>query len=284
MLRRLAVALLLTVLCSPAAFAQNDKQGSKDYPGIARMPDHYIYNYETSQYDAYTFPVTRNGKRTEERIEGKHLKIQYLTKKDVAKPSALQIARNYQNAVKAAGGQVVEEQPGDYWFNTTLLLKKDGNEVWIRVKADGPGDYWIFIVEREAMKQDVTMDAAAMSTELGAKGSVALYGIYFDTGKAVLKPESEPALAEVAKLLAGSPTLKVFVVGHTDMVGDAVTNLKLSQARAEAVVAALTGKHGVAAARLIAFGNGPYAPVASNKTDDGRAKNRRVELVEIATK
>jgi outer membrane protein OmpA-like peptidoglycan-associated protein len=68
------------------------------------------------------------------------------------------------------------------------------------------------------------------------------------------------------------------------MVGDAATNMKLSQARAQAVVSALTSKYGIAAARLIPFGNGPYSPVASNKNDEGRAKNRRVELVEIATK
>ena len=284
MLRRLAIALLLAVLCAPAAFAQNDKQGSKDYPGLTRMPDHYIYNYDMFQYDAYVFPVTQNGKRTEERVEGKLFKMQYLAKNDVAKPSALQIVRNYQNAVKAAGGQILDEQSGGYWRDTTLLLKKDAKEVWIHLKAGGPGDYWIFIVEHAAMQQDVTMDAAAMAKDLGVGGSVALYGIYFDTGKADLKPESEPALKEIAKLLTGSPTLKVFVVGHTDMVGDAATNMKLSQARAEAVVAAVVGKHGVAAARLIAFGNGPYAPVASNKTDEGRGKNRRVELVEIATK
>ena len=73
-------------------------------------------------------------------------------------------------------------------------------------------------------------------------------------------------------------------MGHTDMVGDATSNMKLSQARAQSVITALVSKHGIAAARLVAFGAGPWAPVASNKTDDGRAKNRRVELVEIATK
>jgi OOP family OmpA-OmpF porin len=163
------------------------------------------------------------------------------------------------------------------------VVDKDGKETWIHVKADGPGDYWLFIVEREAMKQDVTMDAAAMAGGLGENGRVALYGILFETGKADLKPESEPVLVEIAKLLTANATLKLYVVGHTDMVGDAAMNLKLSQARAEAVVAALVTKKGIAASRLIAHGSGPYAPVASNKTEEGRAKNRRVELVEIAT-
>jgi outer membrane protein OmpA-like peptidoglycan-associated protein len=140
------------------------------------------------------------------------------------------------------------------------------------------------IVEKQAMQQDVTLDASAMAKDIGETGRVAVYGIHFDTGKSELKPDSAPALAEIAKLLKNKPDLKVYVVGHTDMVADLGTNVALSQARAQAVVKALVGQQGIAAARLIAFGDGPYAPVASNKTEDGRARNRRVELVEIATK
>jgi outer membrane protein OmpA-like peptidoglycan-associated protein len=104
-------------------------------------------------------------------------------------------------------------------------------------------------------------------------------GILFDTGKATLRPESDAALAECAKLLAQSPALKVYVVGHTDNQGGLASNLALSAARADAVVKALVGRFKVAAARLAPYGAGPYAPVAANTTDDGRARNRRVELV-----
>jgi len=90
-------------------------------------------------------------------------------------------------------------------------------------------------------------------------------------------------VAEIAKLLKENVALKVAIVGHTDMVGDAAANLKLSQARAQAVITALVTKYGIAGARLMPFGNGPYAPVASNKAEEGRAKNRRVELVEFST-
>ena len=103
--------------------------------------------------------------------------------------------------------------------------------------------------------------------------------LFFDTGKADLKPESDAALAEVAKLLKADPALKVYVVGHTDNVASLELNTKLSQARADAVVQALVARHGVAAARLVGRGAGPLAPVASNDTEDGRARNRRVELV-----
>jgi OOP family OmpA-OmpF porin len=283
-LSRFVTALFLAFIFMPVALAQSDKPGSKDSPGIARMPDHYIYNYEDYPYDAFGFPIMKDGKRTDERIEGHTVKVHYLIRKPTLAPTALQIARNYQNAVKAVGGEVLDDHPGGYWHNTTLRMKKDGKEVWIMVKADNAGDYWLNIVERKAMQQDVAMDAAAMATGLGTSGSVALYGIYFDTGKSDIKPESDPTLQEIAKLLITNSVLRVFIVGHTDMVGDAAANMKLSQARADAVVAALVSKHRIPASRLVAFGNGPYAPVASNKTDEGRAKNRRVELVEIATK
>jgi len=147
-------------------------------------------------------------------------------------------------------------------------------------------EYDLTIIEKEAMKQEVqvTLDAAAMAGSIADNGSVAIYGINFDTAKSELKPESAPAIDEIVKLLTGHPELKVYIVGHTDMVGDTASNVKLSQARAQSVVGELVSKHGIAAGRLIAFGAGPYAPVASNRTDEGRAKNRRVELVEIATK
>jgi OOP family OmpA-OmpF porin len=135
------------------------------------------------------------------------------------------------------------------------------------------------IVETQAMRQDVTADAAVMGRELKSAGKTIIYGIYFDTGSAVIKPQSEPALVEMVKLLKGSPTLKAFIVGHTDTVGTLETNLKLSADRADALVKALVGR-GIAATRLKSAGVGPYSPIASNKDEEGRSQNRRVELVE----
>jgi OOP family OmpA-OmpF porin len=108
---------------------------------------------------------------------------------------------------------------------------------------------------------------------------VAVYGINFDTGKSAIKPESAQAIGEIAKLLTADPSLKLFVVGHTDNVGGVDSNIKLSQDRAEAVLQTLVRDHAIAPARLRASGCGPFAPVASNDTEEGRAKNRRVELV-----
>jgi outer membrane protein OmpA-like peptidoglycan-associated protein len=125
----------------------------------------------------------------------------------------------------------------------------------------------------------VTVNAAAMARALAESGHVALYGIYFDTNRAELKPESQAAIQEVASLLKGDPGLKLLVVGHTDNVGGYDANVALSERRANAVLQELTGKHGVAPGRLRAVGVGMAAPVAPNDADDGRAKNRRVELV-----
>jgi len=125
----------------------------------------------------------------------------------------------------------------------------------------------------------VKISADALTKGIGSVGHVAVYDILFDTGQANVKPESAAALAEIAKMLAANSALTVHVVGHTDNVGPLAQNLDLSKRRAQAVVTALTTTHKVAAARLRADGVGPLAPVASNDTDAGRAKNRRVELV-----
>ena len=126
----------------------------------------------------------------------------------------------------------------------------------------------------------VTVAASEMASAITATGRVALYGIYFDFNKADVKPESDPTLEQMAKLLKATPTLKLLVVGHTDAVGSFSSNMDLSQRRAAAVVQALVSRFGVAQGRLTPVGVSFASPVASNTTEEGRAKNRRVELVE----
>jgi outer membrane protein OmpA-like peptidoglycan-associated protein len=249
------------------------------------MPNTFLQTYNHLKYDAFKFPIaTVRNQDQYQSIEGERYFIRYKLKEGAERTSPLQKIRNYENATKAAGGQVVWDFiNGSNDGQATLRLHKGGSEVWIYVNAY-TAEYTLDIIEKQAMAQEVTVDASAMASSIADTGSVAIYGINFDTAKSDIKPESEPAIDEIAKLLTGNPALKVYIVGHTDMVGDAAANVKLSQARAQSVINALVTKHGIAAGRLIAFGNGPYAPVGSNKTDEGRAKNRRVELVEIATK
>jgi outer membrane protein OmpA-like peptidoglycan-associated protein len=135
-------------------------------------------------------------------------------------------------------------------------------------------------VEAKAREQNMeTISASEMNQSLQANGKVAIYGIYFDTNKADVKAESKPSLDQIGALLKQQPALKLHVVGHTDNVGNLPANLELSRRRADAVAALLAKDYGIARDRLTANGVANLAPVASNGSDAGRAKNRRVELV-----
>jgi OOP family OmpA-OmpF porin len=281
-LRSLLIAMAAMGFAS-AAFSQDDVAGSKDYPGITRMPGYFIYEYQEQAFDSFTFNVKVGNSSKEQAVEGHRYDYRYNLKDGATMPSPTQILRNYQNAARAAGGQVLFSGED----STTLRLTKNGKEAWIAVQtSNAPSGMFITmnIIEKEAMKQDVVMNADAMMQGLSETGQVAIYGIYFDTARSDIKPESEAALAEIARLLNAHPELRVYIVGHTDMVGDAAANVKLAQSRAQSVVTALSTKNGIPAGRMVPFGAGPYAPVATNRTEDGRAKNRRVELVEIATR
>jgi len=278
MTRKIALAALAGLLLMPvsAAGAPADKpdvRGCQDLPSFTRLGGFWLNNCADKDFDAYDFFVAKGKK---ERVEGRLSWVVYLPQPGLKPvPSTLQILRNYENAVKRAGGTVLLVEQN----RETMRLDKGGRQTWIEVFADHTSRYRITVVERGEMRQDVVADADALLGGLAASGHVAVEGIFFDTGKATLKAESQPALTEVGKLLAKQPALKLFVVGHTDAVGTPESNLALSQARAEAVLQALVQSHGVAAARLHPFGAGPFSPVASNDAEEGRALNRRVELV-----
>ena len=267
------IAAFILVLVTGRMAVAADKPGCKDHPLFpTRMPGYSIADCVSNEFDRYEFYTPRPPKHAE---EGRFTFITYRIDAGATEPSAVAVVRNYENAIKAAGGTIVASVP-NWWVNGTIVA--DGKEIWVQAER-GNGKIWLRIIEKEAMAQYITADAAAFAKDLDTTGHVAVYGIYFDTGKSDLKPESEPALKEVATLLAGDPALTLWVVGHTDAVGQVDANMTLSQARAEAVVHALVTTHGIAAARLRSYGVGPLAPVATNGTEDGRAKNRRVELV-----
>lgn len=138
----------------------------------------------------------------------------------------------------------------------------------------------VVAVEPKARERKmVTVTSDEMAKALAADGRIALYGIQFDTNKSTLRPESRETIAQIAKLMKSQPTLNANVVGHTDNVGDDASNKRLSQRRADAVVTALVEDHGIDEARLVPIGEGLDKPIADNGTEEGRAKNRRVELV-----
>jgi OOP family OmpA-OmpF porin len=162
----------------------------------------------------------------------------------------------------------------------SLYIARDTNDAGV-YKGSGRGMTLLEVVKSKTMRTGlVTVNAATMARRIAGSGHIALYGIYFDTDKASIKPKSKATLDQMAKLLKSHPSLKVFIVGHTDNVGSLAHNMALSRRRADAVVQALRRQYGIPAARLIPEGVGPLAPVASNHSSAGRAKNRRVELVE----
>ena len=120
--------------------------------------------------------------------------------------------------------------------------------------------------------------AVPLYDRLASEGKIITYAITFEVGKADLKPESMVEINRIAKLMHENPGLEFEVQGHCDATGSDKVNDPLSQKRAEAIVAALV-EQGIASARLTAVGKGSHAPIASNSTDEGRAKNRRVEFV-----
>lgn len=267
-------ALAVLIAASGLMAQQQDARGCQDHPLITRMPGYWIHHCQEIQFDAYNFIIGPNKQTV--RLEGQVWKYSYYPQSTLKPvPSELQIQRNFENAIKQQGGTVVYGEKS----RQTLKLDKDGQEIWIEVTSEFTGKYGFTILQKAEMAQDIAINAAALAQGLKTEGHMAVGGILFDTGKATIKPESAQAIGEVAKLLQADPGLKVFVVGHTDTVGSVDSNLKLSQDRAEAVLQALVGDHGVAAARLRAHGCGPFAPVASNDTEEGRTRNRRVELV-----
>lgn len=277
-MKRATIILLnlmyLSVLtCDVAQAAQQDAEGCKDHQLFTRLSDFHIKECEQKDFDQYTF-YAEQGKQVS--VEGRYTRIWYEINEGIKAPSRLAIIRNYQQAIKKIGGTVLFEN--DRY--TSLKIAKSGKEIWAQIDTAWTDGCQLFIVEKQEMAQEIAANAEAFSNDLRDTGHAAIYGIYFDTGQSVIKPESEAALEQIAKLLKGDNSLKVNVVGHTDNVGGIDSNMKLSQARADAVVMALTSKYGIVSTRLKAYGVGPLAPVASNKTDEGRAKNRRVELVE----
>jgi len=170
-------------------------------------------------------------------------------------------------------------------FHAIYKLARSGRTYFITVltvdgASEGTGTV-IDVVSPKAMEDGKVSVASAdaIGQGLKAEGKVAVYGINFDTGKDEIKPDSRPQLSQMAKVLMDQPTLKVFIVGHTDNQGTVESNLLLSQHRAIAIVAALTHEFAIAANRLQPRGLANFAPIASNATEEGRARNRRVELV-----
>jgi OOP family OmpA-OmpF porin len=265
---------LLFLLLTQISYAQEtDQKGSKDHPLLSRIPGYYISEQINKDFDSYTSPYLEK----DSVWEGKTTQTNYSAKEGTKEFSFIQVERNYENAVRKLGGKVL------YSDNRILNAKieKNNGVTYISVEVYNEGrNYTLFIVENKPMEDEVAINAEAINKGIAETGKIALYGIYFDSAKATVKPESKPTIDEIVKLLKQNKKLKLFVVGHTDSDGYIESNLKLSSDRAAAVVASLI-ENGIQSSRLRSAGVGPYCPVATNRSDGGKTKNRRVELVEM---
>lgn len=313
---RLAVLLILVIATagSWSPSAAQDVEGSRDHPLLSRFPGAEIRAYEVKEFDSFSMPTGRatgNGSfESMKDIEGKTTWIGYRVP---AERSTLEVFRSYESALRDAGFDVLwqcqtERECGN-WFSHTYVNSLEpsvyhGETVYeeeerylsaCRERSGGETCVALFvypdylrrfhiarvrIVEGASMAEGlVTVDAETMAREIDASGHVALYGVLFDVDSSTLRPESESAVAEIAEFLRANPGVDLYVVGHTDNTGGFDHNMRLSQRRANAVAEALESSHAVASGRLHPVGVGPVAPVASNATEEGRAQNRRVELV-----
>jgi OOP family OmpA-OmpF porin len=312
MRRSIVASLAFALLVAPAflemsgAHAQRgDVAGSRDYPGIGRFAGSVITGYQVKDFDAARLQAApfKNGKAADERrLEGRVTRIAYRTNPG---PSILEVSRNFETQLAKAGFETLVACDTDacgaipfteaidalpmpqMWidgFNYRYYAGRKaegGRETYAAVLVSKSNDdiYAQLVVAVVGAMENKMVDAGAMAKGLREQGHIALYGIYFDTDKAVIKPESRPTLEEIAKLLRAQPQLNVFIVGHTDSQGTHEYNADLSRRRAEAVAAELAKSYKIVATRLKTAGVGFLAPIGSNATDDGRALNRRVELV-----
>jgi len=267
--------------------------GAREHPLLKFYPQASVAEYNYKEFDSAEM-VTAYKKGGDvpakiETLEGKLTQYHYYHKPSTA---MLEIIRQYEGALKAAGFVTIvagkgASYPGlpetnDHDAFGAFRLERNGKAVaYVQALAQEDGGSiksLVTIMEIKGMEQKLEANADSWFDEISKSGRVAVYGINFDTGKAVLKPDSEKTLAEIKKLAAAHPQLKLNIEGHTDNVGNAAANKKLSEERAAAVKAWLT-KNGAHGANFAAQGYGDTKPLADNKTEAGRAKNRRGELV-----
>lgn len=297
--------------------SKTDLHKSKDHPMVSRIPDSWIVQYEAKEFDQMEILLgksldTDQFEKTQ-LVEGRVTRIGYALPEG---RSSFEALRQYEAALKASGfqpfyscdgtkcgplfNQSFEKLPGEqddfYYYDmemntlhySALKLSRPEGDVYVALITFAPNEIrdvknsfaLVRIAEIKPMEKGlVTVNAVAMKKGIQAEGHMAIYGITFDFNKADIKPESKPTLSEIANLLNQNPELKLHVVGHTDNVGTYEYNMDLSGRRAQAVVRSLSSEYGIQPQRLHPTGVGPVAPVASNDSEEGRSKNRRVELV-----
>ncbi len=306
------------LVLSAGSVAAQDVKGSADHSLLPRYEGSEIRAYTVTEFDEFPLvagPTVMKPNVTAadpERVIDLEGKVTHMLYRAPVGRSALEVFRNYETAVAEAGFEVLftcaRKECGPL-FRTQMNpgarydgLLYDGEQRFLSARLKRPeGDAYISlyvtsfdpanrpyirldVVEARPMESKmVVLDAKALESDITAEGRVAVYGVMFDFDKDTITADSRPQLDEIAKLLQSSPGLNVMIVGHTDAKGSADYNHDLSARRARSVVNALVKDFGIGANRLSPVGVGMAAPVATNRTEAGRAKNRRVELVDLGS-
>lgn len=285
-MKKLIFTLLLSMILTSTVYSQQDSEGCKDHKFFNRLSNFLIESC-TDNFASVNFQIGANEKF--KAIEGNVTTINYIFNSESGKKmqSALQIVKNYENAIVSKGGkkifQGIDNVDGGP-LSAVFTMSTAGKEYWVYVKkmyepqvSGEVASYSLIVLEKEAMKQEI--EASEMFNEINKNGSIALY-INFETGKAEIKEESSKIIDQIAEMLNTNANLKISIEGHTDNVGNAAANQTLSENRAKAVMSALISK-GIDKTRLSSKGWGQTKSVSDNDSDDGKAKNRRVEIVKL---
>lgn len=305
----LVVAGLLAI--GNGALAQGepgkDVSGSKDHPRVSRFKGSVVATYKSVPFGQLELLLANPGsKQKAQNVEGALTNIVYVIP---AGHDTHEVYRSYLAELEKGGYSALYKCVGgtecggydfpayfqtNYGFMGNVVPESQRYLAARRHAADGDSYVMLYaytqqkesrvilsVVDAAALEKGlVTITADALTRDITTEGHAIVQGVMFETDRATLKSESDASLKEMAKVLTQNPALKVFIVGHTDNVGAAARNLDLSQKRAESVTKALQTRFQIDGKRMESRGAGPFAPIASNRTDDGRSRNRRVELVE----
>ncbi len=297
----------LPVLLLVAPLAAAAPAGTAPHPGIRPYPGAKELERSTRAFDDYWMPLGRLiGEAQAERVESLSGRWTHAVYQTPAGRSVAEVFRHYEEQLAGAGYEIVyscrgpecgeggRKTNGDWWPVSdhrrflAARQRRPSGDLWVSVHvharlATAPVQHELDVVEAKPPAAPPPprdeSDPATLAKELRADGRAVLRSLEFVDQRAEPLPGSRPVIAAIAALLARDPALKLYVVVHTDDTAPAAAHLDLSRKRAAAVVASLTRQHRIAAARLHAAGVGPFAPVASNRSEEGRASNRRVELV-----
>jgi OmpA-OmpF porin, OOP family len=308
-MKKIITAFAITMI-TVQLFAQSDIKGSKDHPVVSRFNGSWIRFYDFNKFNQYVLrlsPIKKGGESAAKKqtLEGAVTRIVYQCPKTVG---AFEVYKSYETALLKndfektftcetgncgdgfGSGYPDDNAPHirsytqDQRYFAGRRSENDSTDIYVSLYTvftnDGPAARLDVIEIKKMDEGQVTVTAAKIKSDFEKNGKAVISQVYFESAKATLKPNSAPALTEVAKFLKENPSLKIFVVGHTDNDGGFDFNMNLSKQRAEATVKELISNYSIAAGRLIAKGVGYLCPVASNISEAGKAKNRRVELVQ----